>query len=892
MDRSSAFPRSVLFLSACLAAFSELGCSNPKTPATAPVAAIEIESASLLPQRSDGKTPQRFKPGHVGAFEIVAESKNAAAAGARFEVGPVALRDSVYSASAESESTLARGQARRREVSLLLPSRRTPPRYIGPGRNLEARIGVSAEGLNAAAADLTLLPMPNHQFHLVVLSSRGEAYRFWERLPAMETFTGGESGDAVESRFYLVQIAAKDQLPPLPSGALGWSSIAAAVWDDYSPDLLSPPQRLAMLDWLHWGGRLIVSGPDSLDALRTSFLAEVLPAERTASAVLSADELDPVRDAWVDYSLYNGPFNKILDNLDQLKPAKFPEKAPEAERRDWAVDALVPRPGSRVLVSATTKEGVKRPLVVERAVGKGCVVQTAFRLRQPEFRAWLAEDDSLLNSALLRHYPRVFRGDREKLEIDFQWVGGLSPLAPIGFATQYAFARDCAAQHRLPSYLAEGMRPERPDPPTAPELLETTPRSSPPIGVWDDYNAVAEGARTALVEASRVQPPPRTRLLEVVGLYLLALVPLNWLVFRLLGKVEYAWWCMPAVTVLGCYLAWQATRGSLGLDRPQVELQIVECHDGYARGRRTRFCSIYASLATRFHVSVDDPYAQFSPFPTKNPPDLWFGRTPFVLREEKGKLAAPSFWVQSNSMGTLHGEQTSDLGGAVRLELSDEQRRSLPLLPTGGSVVNGTAWTLRDARLAVDLPDPKKYGIVPLGDLAPKQTLEIPWDRLEVRDRPAPAATPAAPSGGTPVVQTLQQGGAPSPAGPDPFPWDERHRTDAGAADAAEAESEGDANPADRAAGVLRRLRRLAEEARPSGNWRLTAWSTEEIDPLVAEPAAAQRKQWNLFVVHLTQAPRPVGPDPHSRRTAMREASMLEQWQKLRDSVMGDGAAP
>ena len=34
-----------------------------------------------------------------------------------------------------------------------------------------------------------------------------------------------------------------------------------------------------MLDWLHWGGQLIISGPESLEALRDSFLADYLPAE-------------------------------------------------------------------------------------------------------------------------------------------------------------------------------------------------------------------------------------------------------------------------------------------------------------------------------------------------------------------------------------------------------------------------------------------------------------------------------------------------------------------------------------------------------------------------------------------------------------------------------------
>ena len=33
------------------------------------------------------------------------------------------------------------------------------------------------------------------------------------------------------------------------------------LWDDLEPDRLSLDQRQALIDWLHWGGQLIVSGP-------------------------------------------------------------------------------------------------------------------------------------------------------------------------------------------------------------------------------------------------------------------------------------------------------------------------------------------------------------------------------------------------------------------------------------------------------------------------------------------------------------------------------------------------------------------------------------------------------------------------------------------------------
>ena len=65
---------------------------------------------------------------------------------------------------------------------------------------------------------------------------------------------------------------------PLPSQALLWTSIACVLWDNVDAAALDSQQQQALLDWLHWGGQLILSGPDTLDALGHSFLAPYLPA--------------------------------------------------------------------------------------------------------------------------------------------------------------------------------------------------------------------------------------------------------------------------------------------------------------------------------------------------------------------------------------------------------------------------------------------------------------------------------------------------------------------------------------------------------------------------------------------------------------------------------------
>ena len=53
-----------------------------------------------------------------------------------------------------------------------------------------------------------------------------------------------------------------------------------------------------MLDWLHWGGQLIVSGPDSLASLQASFLQPYLPATFVGSRELDETTLAELNQDW------------------------------------------------------------------------------------------------------------------------------------------------------------------------------------------------------------------------------------------------------------------------------------------------------------------------------------------------------------------------------------------------------------------------------------------------------------------------------------------------------------------------------------------------------------------------------------------------------------------
>ena len=97
---------------------------------------------------------------------------------------------------------------------------------------------------------------------------------------------------------YQVALLKMGRRPPLPDGALFWTSIAYVLWDDVEPGSLTAEQQTALVDWLHWGGQLIVSGPDTLDTLRGSFLADYLPAAADGTRELTERDFDDAQRAF------------------------------------------------------------------------------------------------------------------------------------------------------------------------------------------------------------------------------------------------------------------------------------------------------------------------------------------------------------------------------------------------------------------------------------------------------------------------------------------------------------------------------------------------------------------------------------------------------------------
>ncbi len=140
--------------------------------------------------------------------------------------------------------------------------------------------------------------MPSFQYYLVVLARQADRYRYLNDLASVRPPVEFAPPNVLDTCYYRVQFPAVDEPLALARNPLCWTSTAHVWWDDVLPGALVPEQQQAMLDWLHWGGSLVISGPDSLDKLRGSFLEPYLPAIGGTAGPLAAEKLAELHRHW------------------------------------------------------------------------------------------------------------------------------------------------------------------------------------------------------------------------------------------------------------------------------------------------------------------------------------------------------------------------------------------------------------------------------------------------------------------------------------------------------------------------------------------------------------------------------------------------------------------
>jgi len=211
------------------------------------------------------------------------------------------------------------------------------------------------------------------------------------------------------------------------------------------------------------------------------------------------------------------------------------------------------------------------------------------------------------------------------------------------------------------------------------------------MGSWSEFGAVSGAARSALREAAGVRVPAASFVVVCLAVYLVVLVPLNWMVFRALGHVEWAWIAAPIIALLGTLAVVRQAQLDIGFVRAQTELGVLELAGDYPRGHLSRYTALYTSLSTTYNVQFDDPWAEATPFPARrNDPTLLGQPVVAVNLNHQQRAELQGLAISSATTRMVHSEQMVELEGPL------EWRKSSHGYP---QVVNRTGFDLDDCLL-------------------------------------------------------------------------------------------------------------------------------------------------------------------------------------------------
>ncbi len=674
-----------------------------------------------------------------------------------------------------------------------------------------------------------LSTLPPHQMLVLVLSKDSTTkFAAWSKSAAMlPASVERDGGDLEKVRYYRLVLPIEPDSLSLSSHPLTWTTMSHVVWDNYPPDAMSAPQQQAMLDWLHWGGQVVLCGGagQSFSVVRDSFLGPYLPGEATGATVpLAEDDLRPLSQS------YPPPY--YASSVDNQSEPVAVERRGSTRRMMRVYRAPVPiRPGPKrpvYLSVLKAKEGAStiplgeaspHLLAVESRVGRGRITMLAINPNEEALLGWPGLD-TLVRRVVLRR-PEEPLGD---------WTGpeGAIPNSP---ARQRLLSQDLS-WYRITSrdLVITGQSPPPPDETTkkavdsneaavaaaAAPAGESDMHEFPAVADWRDAASLPRMSRDLLEEASGITIPSSNFVMRVILAYLFAVVPLNWLLCRfVLNKREWTWIAVPLVALGFAIGVERMAAHDMGYDTAADEIDLLETHGDYPRAHLTRLVSLYTTGRSHFDISYpNDPTALA--LPLDNGRSIRGEEIASSMWQSSPVPALLNFTVQPRSLAMFRAEVMMPLGGAIRLAETAGKRE----------VINESGLELRDAVLVESTgPDTRSERF--LGTIKPGASAEI-----EAQAQP----------GDQPLARV--------DAGPGP-----------------------DANP------FLEALRKSWEAREENqGELRLVAWAASTIAGQVIEPPIDRKRGFTAILVHLRSG---AAPSPDGKRYNLMAAGSLTNGQAV-----------
>ncbi|MDC0278763.1 hypothetical protein OAL43_01015 [bacterium] len=614
--------------------------------------AVPIDAFVSRPMRSfPSDETQEFvvKPNHWTTAQQSLKSQQFDARGeltaiARSQISGVASRPLVSSDQVTRRPiVLPQGQWRRFDF-------RTLPAVTGDS-NGQSSVLENVVSISGKQVDLPNLRkvtkwrriLEPQEYFFVILTNRPERFARLQAANWVRHTTEDFQTVQSQGNYRIILPSASNGIIALPQTMLDWTGTAVLLWDNFSADSLTLAQQNAIADWVRFGGQIIINGTVASESIGYSALADLLPMHSKGNVELDTKRAADLLKAWNvsgDQSL-----EKQVAVLNAQSRLSF----------------------SGPLASNAESISQTGQLINTLAVGRGRVVQTRFDLTSDWITGWDSYD-SFMNGVVLNRPRRQFREinvvplDEKTIEQFYPDFG--NPLSDAGFNTNLRIS----SRDALLFVADDGERystrtPSRYDSTTAVDSVGG-------IASWLDNSDVVLLSREILKKESGIEVPKASLVTWMLGIYLLILIPGNYMVFRIMGRLELAWIAIPLIAAIGAIVVARLSRLDIGFARSQTELSLLEVHSGYSRGHLTRFVSVYNSLSDQYEINFDTPDAVARPMlevdqdNTAEPPVFELGRN-------EGPTLA-EYPIRSNQSRMFRAEQVVDLGGSFQFSKEDE----------------------------------------------------------------------------------------------------------------------------------------------------------------------------------------------------------------------------
>ncbi len=552
------------------------------------------------------------------------------------------------------------------------------------------------------------------QYSVVIFAKEVDRHKYWSGLSCMTWPSELIAEDDKISVHRAVPVKEADANVSLPSSALMWTSTSHFVWYDSDASLVNEEQQRALLDWVHMGGQLILSGPDCLGAISNSFLSPYVPIRQIESKTLTTEITAPFAKAW---KVLSSPDDEVF-RLPTVR--QIPFLAGELAEGSYWIDGA---------------DG----MVATKRFGNGRVTMTTFPLSDDAFVRW-SGFSSFVNGAILQHPPRDWAA-RSTMDGGMVWAATNKGREgdPELSTTFRTLTRDgklftVSSPRRRETPYPDTSAPPPVRPSAGDTLQARTGTRSRSIGSWFDEAPVSQSAIESLTAAAGINVPKIGLIMKLLFGYLIILVPVNWIIFRLMGRVELAWLAVPFLAVIGAGLVAKSVQLDIGFSRSESRVACIEAFTGYPRAHQTSFVSLYTSLSESYQAIFEKgtgvvlPSVGGTTSATRARRDSQVIEYQYANESGDGIAAFP---VRSNSTGLLHSEEWVDLGGAFRSAIvgADENGDNGEV-----ELENGTTRTLRDVGVC-GVSASGKWESVWLGDVSGKSRKKGKLETGDIKTR-------------------------------------------------------------------------------------------------------------------------------------------------------------